>query len=701
MLIRMLKRTILALLVLCGSTSYAAIGTLALDSTYASISVNLSATTTDYTETNLALTGLVLEYRVTGSTSWTTGHPLARLSANRYAGSILFLQQNTSYDVRVKETGCVTSACWETGTVSTKSPVFTTGTGTNRYVAKTGNDSNPGTEAQPYLTISKAATVVNAGDVVHVKPGIYYEQVLVNRSGSAGNYIKFVGDGQVYVSGANPTYDVVNGTDDWTYDAPSNSYKCNIGYRTYFVGYSRGSRVFNYRQSKRVDESGSFTFADFVAGAATGVDSGYWSADDGWLYVRLPGVIDPDTVTMQIGAAGRNIGLNISSAHHVIIENFDIGYLGFLGSTASYGINVLHSSNVVIRYNRIHHAYAMINVSGSTVFSPPTADNNLIELNEFYDDPHFLSWPWGYSKEHDTENCGVLMDAGGGNVARDNRIHDVFNGVTATAWGHLTNESSNYNLDVYGNDLQRIGDDCLEPEGTNINNRFWNNVCTDVMVGISIGPITVGPVYMVRNQIKNFAYYVPDTGSGMGIKMANGGVYGGFGRVYFYHNTAYTLRAAVNAVTTVQPIGNLVFRNNIISGDRYGIEISQFQGMPVPCSFDYNNIYTVNSTGLSNWVSAWFWDISGTNAGTQQYFLSSYALFVTNSGQESHGFNTNPMFTDTAIHDIRLQSGSPGRNTGIVIQGINDRRYAESAPDMGAIEYGLTVTAPDSLKIVP
>ncbi|SDX29830.1 Por secretion system C-terminal sorting domain-containing protein [Lutibacter oricola] len=59
------------------------------------------------------------------------------------------------------------------------------------YVAKNGNDSNPGTEAEPYLTISKAASVAVAGDIVFIKEGTYEETVAPSNSGSAGNPIVF------------------------------------------------------------------------------------------------------------------------------------------------------------------------------------------------------------------------------------------------------------------------------------------------------------------------------------------------------------------------------------------------------------------------------------------------------------------------------------------------------------------------------
>ena len=60
------------------------------------------------------------------------------------------------------------------------------------YVDINGSDENPGTEAQPWKTIQKAADTAAAGDTVYVKNGTYNEQVWVKNSGSARKWIKFL-----------------------------------------------------------------------------------------------------------------------------------------------------------------------------------------------------------------------------------------------------------------------------------------------------------------------------------------------------------------------------------------------------------------------------------------------------------------------------------------------------------------------------
>ena len=57
------------------------------------------------------------------------------------------------------------------------------------YVATDGDDSNPGTKAQPFRTISRGTSIVQAGDTLYVRAGTYLEQVVVSNSGTENNSI--------------------------------------------------------------------------------------------------------------------------------------------------------------------------------------------------------------------------------------------------------------------------------------------------------------------------------------------------------------------------------------------------------------------------------------------------------------------------------------------------------------------------------
>ena len=72
-------------------------------------------------------------------------------------------------------------------------------------VAPDGSDSNPGTEAQPWRTIQRAADTLVAGNTVYIKAGSYEEQVVPQNSGSPGYYIAYAAypGHSVTIDGAN------------------------------------------------------------------------------------------------------------------------------------------------------------------------------------------------------------------------------------------------------------------------------------------------------------------------------------------------------------------------------------------------------------------------------------------------------------------------------------------------------------------
>ena len=60
-------------------------------------------------------------------------------------------------------------------------------TNTSFYVATTGKDSNPGTQAAPWLTIQHAADTARAGSTIYVRGGIYEELVSIKASGDVSD----------------------------------------------------------------------------------------------------------------------------------------------------------------------------------------------------------------------------------------------------------------------------------------------------------------------------------------------------------------------------------------------------------------------------------------------------------------------------------------------------------------------------------
>src|SRR5258708_29961968 len=64
------------------------------------------------------------------------------------------------------------------------------------YVSPTGSDSNNGSAAHPWKTITHAATMIGAGATVHVAPGTYTGYITTYAKATSSLRITYISDGQ-------------------------------------------------------------------------------------------------------------------------------------------------------------------------------------------------------------------------------------------------------------------------------------------------------------------------------------------------------------------------------------------------------------------------------------------------------------------------------------------------------------------------
>ena len=76
------------------------------------------------------------------------------------------------------------------------------GEATAWYVASGGSDVNSGTQAQPFMTIQKAADTAMPGDNVYVSAGTYNESPNFKTAATASARVVFMGQGSVVVAGS-------------------------------------------------------------------------------------------------------------------------------------------------------------------------------------------------------------------------------------------------------------------------------------------------------------------------------------------------------------------------------------------------------------------------------------------------------------------------------------------------------------------
>jgi len=65
-----------------------------------------------------------------------------------------------------------------TGVILTLSCYSGPSYGADYYVSQSGNNSNPGTESQPWRTIQNAADTMVAGDTVYIRAGTYTDETI-------------------------------------------------------------------------------------------------------------------------------------------------------------------------------------------------------------------------------------------------------------------------------------------------------------------------------------------------------------------------------------------------------------------------------------------------------------------------------------------------------------------------------------------
>jgi len=620
-----------------GSTA----GALELYPTFGAIGVRLAYLGDD----NLNATAH-LEWRKTGTATWTRGVDLARITSRRWAGSVMWLTPGRSYDVRaviVDPEGGATA----TGAAATRNDQPPVPSGRNWYVAVNGNDAQGGGAADPLATLQAAADRAHPGDQILVRPGLYHQTVTLSRDGTPQAPIHLVADGAgVVLDGSDPAY---LQRSDWR----------NDGGGIFSVPFAGVSRLVCVDSLQRL-----FHVATLAALQANtnGLGQG-WVIEGGRLWVRLENGSSP--VGRQVHVARHDIGIRME-ADDWRVRGFEVRYFGTLFPDFDYvsgGITLIGARRCVVQFCHVH------TIGGRNVFLRSRAADNLIEHN-LVRDPRLGGWPWNVVKgTPDQELTGISNRADRGNVVRYNTIRNTFNGVDARIQEVGTDENVAADADFHDNVIEQIGDDAVEiDEVSGINVRVLRNRAIGIFSGISLAPVEQGPTYTLYNTFSNFTRNA--------FKPAGTSV----GHVWACHNTCY---GTVSGKAAVHPSGffsNMHFRNNIMVSTGNATVSDDAGESQTGNDFDGDLLRVVSFSTLFRWKNVNY---------------SSLAALRSATGFELGGIAADPAFVAPGAGDFRLQPTSPAIDAGIRLHGINDF-YAGSAPDLGAYESGLPLAVAET-----
>jgi hypothetical protein len=148
---------------------------------------------------------VAVEFRVAGTTAWQSAMPLVRVDyngSNMLAGSILFLSQNTPYEIRLTFADPDGGAATQTIVVVTRPLPVMPVSGRSFHVVP-GSGGGNGSSSNPFRGIAAAEAVAQPGDIFLVHTGSYGGRITFTRPGAPSGYVvwKGAGDGEAVFAG--------------------------------------------------------------------------------------------------------------------------------------------------------------------------------------------------------------------------------------------------------------------------------------------------------------------------------------------------------------------------------------------------------------------------------------------------------------------------------------------------------------------
>jgi hypothetical protein len=228
------------------------------------------------------------------------------------------------------------------------------------YVATTGSDSNPGTQARPFKTINRAAALAKPSTTVHVAPGTYYGNVVTRIHGTATARIRYVSDTKW---GAKV---IGTGTEFmWT----------NKGHYTDIVGFdvSGSGRQGIFNEGSNTLVMGNHVHHLKISGGCTGgggagINNGDYNGANGDII---------GNVVNDIGTPGACIGVQG-------IYSANLGgkiYNNIVYRASSWGIHLWHAADKVLIANNTVFANGSASMGGGIVIGVGNAPGGKILTN--------------------------------------------------------------------------------------------------------------------------------------------------------------------------------------------------------------------------------------------------------------------------------------------------------------------------------
>jgi hypothetical protein len=429
--------------------------------------------------------------------------------------------------------------------------------------------------------------------------------------------------------------------------------------------------------------------------------SGIGTLFDGTYYLTASGTADHPIVIRSAGDGpvvfdgdGNAVLFDVTAASHIYFEgitfrNTDIAILA--GRK-----RIIGSEGLTVRRSRFEDVGVGITTDWSGSRNFYIADNVFIG-RQIPD--HLMGWigrTWQGFPDFPVplkSNAAVKV-YGSGHVVEYNDVSHFHDGIDHATYGmpeadsdgRIIRDRMPVSIDITGNDIRDVDDNCIEADGAMGNIRILRNRCFNhAHRALSAQPVLGGPAYFIGNLV----YHAPEGGSLKLTANSSG--------ILVYHNTF------IGEAHDMGPVSNLHFRNNLMLGQGAFPEVftidtftnyssSDFNGFrPNPGAKDAFGWNSPESGVLADYrkdrVARRFATLKDYSAATGQdkhSVLVDYGDFVSVSAPDPRDPRR---FYAPEEFDFTLNPKSKAIDAGMILPNVNDG-FTGKAPDLGAFERG-------------
>jgi hypothetical protein len=597
---------------------------------------------------------------------------------------------------------------------------------TTRYVSVTGNDSNPGTLAQPYRTIQRCANESVAGDTCLIRGGNYRETVTPPNSGNAGQPITF--------APYNGETAIVDGTDlvtGWSV-FQGNIYSANVTLpvtQPSATGPFFANQIFVGDQMMTEAQWPNLTSGDPLKPAWAVMDA---NSSNTTIYDSALPSLNFAGSTLHVWAGtnpfgNRTMSITSSSGGQLNVTGisgtdetcpylcpreggfyFAFGALSLLDVASEwyydgtklylYAPGGVNPNSLTVRAKQRNYAFNLqgrsyITINGLQTFGNTitvSGSNNILEnLNARYISHHstIVSYDsgWGILRPR-SGDTGIIL-AGTNNTLRDSRLqYSAANGVLIS--GEYNTVTNNVISDVNYMGTYASGIQWFANHSTITYNTLFHLGHGGIEYDWGLAGANYNTVGVSNGKNSNISYnHIYDY---LLLATDKGGLYiccsvDGTG-TDIHHNVLHDATLAPpegNGVGVGIYLDNRTFNYRVYRNVVFNVaEGLRMNGIDVATNNKFFNNTLDTTTAIGSW-----------NPGNTGVEIRNNIFRGPNEvpgGTQTNNLaaSTDPQFVNPGGWDYSLQSTSPAINAGVTVSGITTG-YTGSAPDQGAYESSI------------